>query len=696
MSRRVALLLLLLSLGIFGVLWGSLELINRDRATLTAQFSTERFAQINEITRELEADLDGIIETLYLAGRIVQSGEPAVERQDDLEMLLSLVKPCRRLEQYDEEGWRVFSMENAAGGRAVSSEALGRAMSETAAAALRRQPGEIEMSPPISSELGWFRVFATGLPSGGAIAALVDAQDLFSKIRILTVEPASSLILLGAHGRPTPATEPELAAVLSQLETLRDQVPRYAELIRRMRAGERGMLQLTGREAESLGLGDSEVIVAYAPIQMRGGGYWSAATLTSTAPLRSLQRSIVLRMGLASGLISLCLLGIGAYVVVAARRSIAVRERLQQAAQLAHLHEKTEKILDNIPTGVMALSADGVITAVNRVLREKLPRALGAELVEAFPEAPAAVVERLRLLAEAAHQSARVQSLFGARLSLFGAEGQYNLHAVPLEPRFPEARVLLVIEDLSEVHSLESQLLRAEKLATVGVLAAGIAHEIGTPLGVVRGRAENVLRKLGGEHPQAPGVQIIVEQIDRVTRIIRQLLDFSRVKPAAVRPVVLPRLADAVAELLRYEGERRKLRLSLELPQNLPPLLADPDQLQQVLVNLIMNAYDACAAGGTVSIRASEQGPSPAALRQIRLEVRDDGCGVKEQELNQIFDPFFTTKKRGQGTGLGLTIAAQIVRDHGGQIEVESAPGQGTCVRLLWPAALSTPEGAPL
>jgi len=276
----------------------------------------------------------------------------------------------------------------------------------------------------------------------------------------------------------------------------------------------------------------------------------------------------------------------------------------------------------------------------------------------------------------------RVRALFGERLSLFGEEGQYNVHAVPLEPRFPEARVLLVIEDLSALRSLEDQLLRAEKLATVGMLAAGIAHEIGTPLGIVRGRAEFLAWKLGTEHPQAAGARVIVEQIDHVTRTLRQLLDFASVRPAAVRPVAVAPLFAAAADLFRIEAERRRLHLSVRAPGALPRVSADPDQLQQVLVNLLINACDACAPGGHVEVAASLD-DTPGLLR---IEVIDDGCGIPEERRNQVFDPFFTTKKRGQGTGLGLTLAAQIVRNHGGQIELTSAPGRGTRVVVLWPA----------
>ena len=202
------------------------------------------------------------------------------------------------------------------------------------------------------------------------------------------------------------------------------------------------------------------------------------------------------------------------------------------------------------------------------------------------------VLERLRTLVDGALATGFVQSRHGEHLPLFGKDGQYSLHAVPLEPGFPEAHVLLVVEDLSEVRALELRLLRAEKLATVGVLADGIAHEIGTPLGVVRGRAEYLLGKLPED---------------------------SR-KPVLVRAAALAPIASGVAELLRFEAERREVTVAVAVPESLPLLGADPDQLQQVLVNLVMHACDACAPGGRVTITATSGG------RVARIEVADDGC----------------------------------------------------------------------
>ena len=223
---------------------------------------------------------------------------------------------------------------------------------------------------------------------------------------------------------------------------------------------------------------------------------------------------------------------------------------------------------------------------------------------------------------------------------------------------------------------------RTEKLATAGQLAAGIAHEIGTPLGIIRGRAEVALDRLGAEHAQAKGQQVIIDQIDHVSRLITQLLDYVRPQPPAVQPVDSAGALAAVASLLAAEAGKRKVTLVHDAAAGLAPLRADPGQLQQVLVNLIMNALDACEAGGRVELRARA---APGDPRHVVVEVVDDGVGVPEESRAQVFDPFFTTKKRGQGTGLGLWVVAQLARRHDAELELTSKVGLGTTVRLIWP-----------
>jgi signal transduction histidine kinase len=232
------------------------------------------------------------------------------------------------------------------------------------------------------------------------------------------------------------------------------------------------------------------------------------------------------------------------------------------------------------------------------------------------------------------------------------------------------------------LQSLERQLISAEKLATTGVLAAGIAHEVGTPLGIIRARAELLMDETADSNSRR-ALEAITQQIDRISSTIRQVLDFSRVQPVELRSIDVLTAVQVALELLGHRVRQQQLVVELSVDPSTPPIAADPNQLQQVLLNLLLNACDACQVGGTIEIVAR-----PAAdARRVCWEIRDDGIGVPPEHLLAVFDPFFTTKKRGEGTGLGLPIAASIVRNHGGDISLASVPGEETVVTMFWPMA---------
>jgi two-component system sensor histidine kinase HydH len=240
------------------------------------------------------------------------------------------------------------------------------------------------------------------------------------------------------------------------------------------------------------------------------------------------------------------------------------------------------------------------------------------------------------------------------------------------------------LEHAKTAAALRERLQRAEKLATIGTLSAGIAHEVGTPLGVISGRAEQLLTRVpDGETGEAmkKGLSSILGQVDKVSTTIRQLLDFARMRPVTVEAVAPATAIGAAVSLLEHRFRQAKVSVAADASPSLPSLAADRGQLEQVLVNLLMNACDACAPGGHVTARAR------AGDDGVVLEVADDGSGISAEHLPSVLDPFFTTKKRGQGTGLGLTIAADIVKNHGATLAIESTPGRGTVVRIVWPRA---------
>jgi signal transduction histidine kinase len=249
-----------------------------------------------------------------------------------------------------------------------------------------------------------------------------------------------------------------------------------------------------------------------------------------------------------------------------------------------------------------------------------------------------------------------------------------HAHAAGLRARLQAAE---------EVARLQRQLVRAEKLVTVGVLSAGFAHEIGTPLAVVRGRAELLLERVS-EVRQVEDLNSIVFEIDRISSTIRQVLDFSREQTATVGETE-PRAAVArVLELLEWRLVRKRILVDVDVPDDLPALAAAADQFEQVLVNLLLNACDASRAGEGIRVTVARD---QSRADRLRIEVADRGSGIPPHQLNAVFDPYFTTKKRGEGTGLGLAIVWQIVRAHRGEISLRSQMGVGTVATVSWPVS---------
>lgn len=235
------------------------------------------------------------------------------------------------------------------------------------------------------------------------------------------------------------------------------------------------------------------------------------------------------------------------------------------------------------------------------------------------------------------------------------------------------------------------QLRHADRLKTVGRLAAGIAHEIGTPLNVISGRAGLIRGGKLSETELVESAEAIQSESNRIAGIVRQLLDFARQNPSKKTTVDLRIVVDQTVDLLRTMANKNHVKLNTTYSTDSPfSVIADPSQIQQVLTNLIVNAIQAMQDGGNVAIELSfgdknSDDSEPSATDSIRLSIRDDGPGIDHETVAQIFEPFFTTKEIGQGTGLGLSIAHGIIQDHGGSINVVSEPGTGTTFSILLP-----------
>lgn len=257
-----------------------------------------------------------------------------------------------------------------------------------------------------------------------------------------------------------------------------------------------------------------------------------------------------------------------------------------------------------------------------------------------------------------------------------------------------QAQGQIAEETRARVAALE-QLRHADRLRTVGRLASGIAHELGTPLNVVSGRAGLIASGRLSADDVHQSAWTIKSEAERIAGIIRQLLDFARRNTPQRKLVDLNELAHQTLELIRPIAEKRQCAVAFT-PQAPPPKLQiDPAQIQQVLTNLVVNAAESMPQGGAVEVTITQQAGTPPRGtdgprgRYARIDVRDHGEGMTPDVLDQIFEPFFTTKRVGEGTGLGLSIAYGIVQEHGGWIDVASQPGQGSCFTVFLPTEVT-------
>jgi len=235
------------------------------------------------------------------------------------------------------------------------------------------------------------------------------------------------------------------------------------------------------------------------------------------------------------------------------------------------------------------------------------------------------------------------------------------------------------------------ELRRAEHLKTVGSIAAGLAHGLGTPLNVIDGRIQFILADASAGDGVRRNAAIIQEQTERIARIVQQLLDFSRSRTTDLAPVDLRDVVDGSTELLRPLAEKQGIALQASMPAGSVPVCVDVTQIQEVLANLVMNAVQAMPNGGhvTVDVRQGAAdvsgGPGGATREWASVSVVDQGEGIDERNLKSLFEPFFTTKGRDQGTGLGLSIAREIISNHGGWIDAHSEKGVGSRFTVYLP-----------
>ena len=264
-----------------------------------------------------------------------------------------------------------------------------------------------------------------------------------------------------------------------------------------------------------------------------------------------------------------------------------------------------------------------------------------------------------------------------------------NIAVAPLISREGE-RIgrLIILDDVTDRAELERRLMQADKLSSIGLLAAGVAHEVNTPLAVISTYAQMLAKQISGDAQKAPLLEKIARQTFRASEIVNSLLNFSRTSPTEFVPVDLNKVLRETLTLVEHQFAKSSIQVDLKLDESITLIKGSPGKLQQVFLNLFLNARDAMESRGCpVGIRRHADHRNRPWNGAVRVSVRDTGAGIAPENLARIFDPFFTTKGAVKGTGLGLSVSYGIVREHGGDIEVQSQPGKGTQFLLTFPVA---------
>ncbi len=350
--------------------------------------------------------------------------------------------------------------------------------------------------------------------------------------------------------------------------------------------------------------------------------------------------------------------------------------------ELSDSEQQFRLIVEAAPNGMLLVDERGTIMMVNTSAlyqfgyeRDEL---LGKS-VEMLIPGPSRFGHRQH---RAGFQKAPEKRLMGGGRELFGLrkDGSEFPVEIGLTP-FQTSKgmgVVASILDITERKRMEMQLRRTERLAELGTLASGMAHEIGTPMNVILGRAEYLLQRTDDEGMKK-GLATIVTQVERITKVMNQLLAFARRRTPERRAVDLGEIVDDSLEMFEERIAHSRITVEKTIESSLPLVCADRDQLIQVLINLVMNSLHAMPEGGRLGLSLDREN------RHVRLSVSDTGHGMPEEIRSKVFDPFFTTKDFGKGTGLGLTVVKGIIEEHGGTIAVESVVDKGTTFWIRFP-----------
>ena len=373
---------------------------------------------------------------------------------------------------------------------------------------------------------------------------------------------------------------------------------------------------------------------------------------------------------------------LGGYLGIAIQNARLYASLEQKVTEYERLKDFNENIVESINVGVLAVDLADRVESWNSQMEVMyaLPRwqAITRPLSEVFPAAFVEEFYRVR-------QNPGIHNLYKFRLGTHSGESRVvNVAIAPLVTKnFNVIGRLIIMDDITERVELEAQLSQADKLSSIGLLAAGVAHEVNTPLAVISSYAQMLSKQLQGDPQRGALLEKITRQTFRASEIVNNLLNFSRTSSTEFTAVDVNKVIHDTLALLEHQLKTSRIQIQNELKENLPPIIGNAGRLQQVFLNLFLNAKDAMSNGGTLRV-ATLNGEN------VSVMVSDTGTGISHEHIQRIYDPFFTTKVasregQGRGTGLGLSVTYGIIQEHSGKIRVESRPGEGTTFYLDFP-----------
>jgi PAS domain S-box-containing protein len=359
--------------------------------------------------------------------------------------------------------------------------------------------------------------------------------------------------------------------------------------------------------------------------------------------------------------------------------------------ELADLKTYTDSILESITSGIITLDLEGRVVTMNAAAELLTglfaPEAVGRYCTEVFSHSP----EVVEVLMEALGSRTGVTSASLRLIRRPSTSLPIELSATPLRgAEGKDLGLVAIFKDVTVVHELEAELRRSDRLAALGTLAAGLAHEIKNPLSSLQTFTRLVSRKFNDQRFRETFERVVPRELDRINAIVERLLELARPHRLSLKPVQVPALLERALDLYTNQIDAKQITVQREYAPDLPAIQGDAEHLYQAFLNLVANALEAMSSGGRLTLRANwseAKDWSPLARRApargVKIEIEDSGIGISLPAADRIFNPFFTTKET--GTGLGLALTHKIIEDHGGNITFRSSPGVGTTFHLLLP-----------